>query len=92
MLKHLGIFAFLIIVAFIGCIKNDAAINVTIPEKYKTAPIDEDYSHIQDPEERWNAYGLTDYVVVEGLRSFSLPGGLFKVFVVNSEIKEIFII
>ncbi len=30
-----------------------------------TVSIDEDYSEIQDPRERWEAYQLTDYQIIQ---------------------------
>lgn len=89
MLKHLSILALAIMVACIDCIKNDAAINVTTPEKYKTAPIDQDYSQIQDPKDRWDAYALKNYMIVQRLSCFCPPRGPFKVFVVDNELKEV---
>lgn len=90
MQRNLCIFFLIFIATLLNCIRNDSAINVPIAEKYIISPIKEDYSHIKDPQDRWAAYGLEDYMIIQQLGCFCPHRGPFKVYVVNNQMKEVF--
>lgn len=57
--------------------------------KYKSVPITEDYSHIEDPFERWQAYGLVDYVIEQERGCFCFDVQFYKYIIKNKEIIEV---
>ncbi len=55
-------------------------------EEYRTEPITEDYSHIEDPYERWQAYDLTNYVIEQMFACFCTDVQFYKYYIKNNEI------
>lgn len=49
-------------------------------------PVTGDYSNIQDPHERWQAYGLTDYRVRESRSCFCAPPNEWIAYVKNGKV------
>lgn len=58
-------------------------------DKYITAPLEEDYTLVAIPEERWSKYGINDYVITQQLGCFCPARGPFKIFVVNNKIVDV---
>ncbi|KAA3618674.1 MAG: hypothetical protein DWQ05_06850 [Calditrichaeota bacterium] len=63
-------------------------------DKNPTGPqftaISEDHSTIADPLERWQAYGLEDYVIEQQVSCFCIFGGReFQVYVAGNKISKI---
>ena len=55
-MKNLSLFICLLLL-FAGCSQNSDTFF------YKVEEIQEDYSNIENPEQRWNAYDLSDYAI-----------------------------
>ena len=57
--------------------------------QFITAPIDDDYSSIVDPKERWEAYNLSNYYLEQSWACECLPPVGCSTFIVNSITAEI---
>jgi hypothetical protein len=54
-----------------------------------TATINEDFSDIVDPVERWSAYNITNYSLEESRTCECLPPNFFTVFIVDNKVADI---
>lgn len=55
--------------------------------------IEENYSYIDDPEARWRAYGLVDYVIEEERGCFCVYGGEYcKVYVKKNQVLDVVVL
>ena len=51
--------------------------------------ITEDHSNIVDPEARWHAYRLSDYVLEQQRSCFCVPDGLCDIYVKNNVVVDV---
>jgi len=78
------IFALCVVVLLIfAC--DDAPTNV----HFTQAPISEDYSDITDPQERWAAYGFTDYALDQTWGCECLPPYSCTAYIVQSDLHSV---
>jgi hypothetical protein len=57
--------------------------------KYLTGPIVENYSNINNPSARWQAYGLKNYVLEQRRDCFCPPDGVCQVYVRDNAIVDV---
>jgi hypothetical protein len=73
-------FIFFVVLFFYSCDAQDGII---------TSPITEDFSEIQDPKERWDAYGLDNYRIHQKRGCECLPPFEWKVVVYDDSVQSI---
>lgn len=71
-----------------NCQKDREILYSDETDKYITAPIEADFSYIADPEARWKAYDIKNYVITQRRDCFCPYRGPFKLFVINNEIQD----
>ncbi|MEX0685785.1 MAG: DUF6174 domain-containing protein [Balneolales bacterium] len=75
MIKNLFLIAF--ILGFYSCNEN---------ELFRSAAIDDDYSSITDPKERWEAYDLKSYSIEQTWSCECLPPSSGHSYIINNEV------
>jgi Family of unknown function (DUF6174) len=77
-----NLFLIFIILGFFSCNdKND--------EGFITSPIDEDYSSITDPKQRWEAYKLKDYYVDQSWACECVPPNFCNSYIINNIVIDV---
>lgn len=56
---------------------------------FNTVEITNDFSHIENPEERWAAYNLKDYVIVQSRSCECLPPYEAQVYILKDEVEHV---
>ena len=72
----------IILLLLSSCKTNDESILLT-------APINEDYSSIANPLERWRAYNLKNYVIYEQRFCECFPPTFFNVIVIDNVVNDV---
>lgn len=80
-MKRNLIFIFMIF-GFISCNKNDES-------GFIISPIDEDYSNIADPKQRWEAYKLKDYYIEQRWACECMPPNFCNSYIINNSVVDI---
>jgi len=81
MKKFLILFVFLSF--FFSCSKKSSENDIV------TASIEEDYSNIADPKERWQAYNLQDYVLNESTACNCPPSPVVRAIIIDNEVVDV---
>jgi len=62
----------------------------TDEDSYRTEPIVDDFSDIADPQNRWHAYNLIDYVAQQQIRGFfPFSSDSFEIYVINNQLVDL---
>ncbi len=56
---------------------------------FVTSPIEEDFSSIANPQERWEAYQLKDYVITQGWTCECFPPNICKAYIINNSVNDV---
>ena len=76
------LFLILIILGFLSC--NDKS-----DKGFITSPINEDYSSITDPRQRWEAYKLKDYYIEQGWACECPPPNYCNSYIINNIVIDV---
>lgn len=71
----------LLLSVIVSC--NDSGLN------YVLSDIEQDFSHIENPKERWEAYKLKDYYIEQSWACECIAYGTVKSYIVSDEVVEV---
>lgn len=71
-----------VIMGFISCSEKNN-------QGFITASVDEDYSSIRDPQQRWNAYKLSNYYIEESWACECVPPNVCITYVMNNTVIDV---
>ena len=88
MLKHIVSLTTVILLSYV-IISCSSPTDIEKPDSFVTSSIEEDYSSINNPLERWKAYNLVDYSIDAGWGVESYIPNIYTTYVINNKVKEI---